>query len=276
MVWPCRKKSAADAAARLCAGEKGKADKVSVGGKKEVNNDEAWMQAGGKEKTGQAAAGKTVARESRKSKQLGRSMIEMLGVLAIIGVLSVASIAAYSQAMEKVQLNKFIREHSEFFYNLVEHSNELHILARNTRQQVITNTIAAMDIVPETWQKSPDYLVDSTRSYVTVTIAPAGPGLLERISVNIFLGGYSSDEISGNFSAKLCSRFFTDLLIPSQNVVYNAHLYRQNAGFTTSWYGENTCFGRRNCLSNMTLNDVRSICSMCDTKNDACAINFNL
>ena len=42
----------------------------------------------------------------KKSTQLGRSMIEMLGVLAIIGVLSIAGIAAYSKAMRKHNVNQ--------------------------------------------------------------------------------------------------------------------------------------------------------------------------
>ena len=44
----------------------------------------------------------------KKSSQLGRSMIEMLGVLAIIGVLSIAGIAGYTKAMEKWRINKTI------------------------------------------------------------------------------------------------------------------------------------------------------------------------
>ena len=54
----------------------------------------------------------------RKSHQLGRSMIEMLGVLAIIGVLSIASISAYSRAMFKYQLNK----HAEDFNLLLQNA----------------------------------------------------------------------------------------------------------------------------------------------------------
>jgi len=47
---------------------------------------------------------------SAKSKQNGRSMIEMLGVLAIIGVLSVGGIAGYSKAMMKYRINKTIEQ----------------------------------------------------------------------------------------------------------------------------------------------------------------------
>ena len=40
-------------------------------------------------------------------KQIGRSLIEMIGVLAIVGVLSVGGIAGYSAAMDKLKLNKY-------------------------------------------------------------------------------------------------------------------------------------------------------------------------
>ena len=46
----------------------------------------------------------------KKSHQLGRSMIEMLGVLAIIGVLSIAGIAGYTKAMEKWRINKAVQQ----------------------------------------------------------------------------------------------------------------------------------------------------------------------
>ena len=46
----------------------------------------------------------------KKSNQLGRSMIEMLGVLAIIGVLSIAGIAGYTKAMEKWRINKAVQQ----------------------------------------------------------------------------------------------------------------------------------------------------------------------
>ena len=57
----------------------------------------------------------------KKSHQLGRSMIEMLGVLAIIGVLSIAGIAAYSQAMFKYQLTT----QAEAFNMLLQRAIEL-------------------------------------------------------------------------------------------------------------------------------------------------------
>ncbi len=44
----------------------------------------------------------------KKSKQAGRSMIEMLGVLAIVGILSAGGIAGYSMAMQNHKTNQLI------------------------------------------------------------------------------------------------------------------------------------------------------------------------
>jgi len=47
---------------------------------------------------------------SKKYKQFGRSMIEMLGVLAIVGVLSAGGIAGYSMAMQSYKTNALIEK----------------------------------------------------------------------------------------------------------------------------------------------------------------------
>ncbi len=48
------------------------------------------------------------AESQQKSKQSGRSMIEMLGVLAIVGILSAGGIAGYSMAMQNHKTNVLI------------------------------------------------------------------------------------------------------------------------------------------------------------------------
>lgn len=213
-----------------------------------------------------------------KQNQFGRSMIEMLGVLAIIAVLSVGGIAGYSKAMEKFKLNKLISEYSTFFYNLVEYEEELHRLAHNTEQyaQNITSTIEAMNLVPDTWKKS-NYIYDSLGNSIRLLAAPKnGDYLPDRIAVYIYLGGISLNGFTENFSVKLCTSFFTDIIIPLRNSIYEIHINKRSASITSSWYGTASCSTKRNCLSNMTLSDIHNICSACDTKNDICNINFNM
>ena len=211
--------------------------------------------------------------------EFGRSMIEMLGVLAIIAILTTGGIAGYSKAMEKFKLNKLMGEYFMFLYNLTEHEEELHKFAHNMGEYsaTITDTIYAMNLMLDTWKKNSPYIYDSFENFITITAAPKDSGgSPDRISIEIYLGGIHSGGITENFSVKLCSSFFTDILIPLRNNIYNVHLYRYNASFTSSWYGTASCSTGRNCLSGMTLSDVHNLCSMCDAKNDACNINFNL
>ncbi len=49
-------------------------------------------------------------KSQQKSKQSGRSMIEMLGVLAIVGILSAGGIAGYSMAMTNHKTNAYIEK----------------------------------------------------------------------------------------------------------------------------------------------------------------------
>ena len=53
-----------------------------------------------------------------KTKENGRSMVEMLGVLAIIAVLSAGALAGYSKAMYKIKMNKMIEQISTIAMNV--------------------------------------------------------------------------------------------------------------------------------------------------------------
>ena len=82
----------------------------------------------------------------RKSSQLGRSMIEMLGVLSIIGVLSIASISAYSQAMFKYQLTA----QAEAFNLLLQRAIELLPTLQREYGRQTTNSHNVAQIMADT------------------------------------------------------------------------------------------------------------------------------
>ena len=89
----------------------------------------------------------------KKSNQLGRSMIEMLGVLAIIGVLSVAGIAAYSKAMSKWKINKAIDQISMIIANV-------QTLFSNTNDYTALNEKAySLGIFPDDMKKESESAV---------------------------------------------------------------------------------------------------------------------
>ena len=81
----------------------------------------------------------------KKSSQLGRSMIEMLGVLAIIGVLSIGSIAGYTKAMEKYNINKLKDQFAVIMTNLTT------LLANGQNSSQLANlaVIDALHILPQ-------------------------------------------------------------------------------------------------------------------------------
>ena len=80
----------------------------------------------------------------KKSSQLGRSMIEMLGVLAIIGVLSIGSISGYTKAMEKYKINKL----KDQFITIV--TNLTPIMRNEFKGWLVTPAVIdAMHILPD-------------------------------------------------------------------------------------------------------------------------------
>ena len=80
----------------------------------------------------------------KKSHQLGRSMIEMLGVLAIIGVLSVGGIAGYTKAMEAYRINKLRDQIAIIIQNLATAVAN----GQDTIQLDNTDVIDALQILP--------------------------------------------------------------------------------------------------------------------------------
>ena len=122
-VGPGRKESAGNVAARLCTGEEEKADGTRAPGGEMAGEKNFGAR---KEKSGVEVVGvkerkvdiSWLVRGKKKSSQLGRSMIEMLGVLAIIGVLSIAGIAGYSKAMESHRINKLRDQVVTVFQNI--------------------------------------------------------------------------------------------------------------------------------------------------------------
>ena len=59
-------------------------------------------------------------KRKNKTKEKGRSMIEMLGILAVIGVLSIGGLVGYSKAMEKNRANKMVNQIATIVTNIQE------------------------------------------------------------------------------------------------------------------------------------------------------------
>lgn len=70
-------------------------------------------------------------RKKNKQKDLGRSVVEMLGVLAVIGVLTIAGISGYQMSMNKYTANKMANElnliQSSLFTQLIQGSEQVRL-----------------------------------------------------------------------------------------------------------------------------------------------------
>ena len=199
----------------------------------------------------------------------GRSMIEMLGVLAIVGVLSVGGIAGYSKAMEKFKINKLINEYNMLIAGLVEHKSEFPLVGDDPNGHYpLSDMIKALNLVPETWKYiNSEYLEDSFGNYIkprsgVVTDMP-------QIVLDFNLGGLALDadgnQISSSFSEKMCFEMFNNVVYPLHSVLVRAYLFR--SGISNSmYYGGHYCGGGNKCISELSLTDMKEMCSSCDGK----------
>ena len=195
-----------------------------------------------------------------KQNQFGRSMIEMLGVLAIIAVLSVGGIAGYSKAMEKFKVNKAIREYSYLMQGLLENLKDLQNVSKPNEGDVqygLTSVVKAKNLVPKTWEKVGP--IDYDDPYGNrIRIFSRNQALV----IDMYLGGYQpvdGGSVSTSFSPKFCSSLMQNVVQPLASVLYKAW-------FTTignTYFGNDYCNENRNCIRNISLNEINSVCNYC-------------
>lgn len=199
--------------------------------------------------------------------QNGRSMIEMLGVLAIIGVLSVGGIAGYSKAMEKFKINKLIHEYNILIMGLIEHKQEFPLIGNSLKNHYSLNEIImALDLVPETWKYVDNiYLEDSSGNYISPRSGVSSG--IPQITLDFNLGGLQKDAdnqyISSSFSEKLCFELFNNVVYPLHSVLVKAYVFKYGMN-NVVYYGDSYCGEAGKCVSELTLNDIKKMCSSCD------------
>ena len=211
----------------------------------------------------------------------GRSMIEMLGVLAIVGVLSVGGIAGYSKAMEMWKINKAVNEYVFLIQGLMEARQSLRKFEHNTG---LVDFVKSMNLVPQSWNTlAPDWIADGYGNHLHLYIGQndlsniAHIAVSYRIAFDIAIGGYmiNSDNVSlsPNFSAKLCSNIYRNLVIPLHSTLIYGSLFRSNGSIRI--YGDNYCHrnGYR-CLKDLSLAEIDEICNSCRKESERCAVSM--
>lgn len=192
-----------------------------------------------------------------KQNQFGRSMIEMLGVLAIIAVLSVGGIAGYSKAMEKFKVNKAISEYSYLMQGLLENLKDLQNVSKpNESTYGLTSVVEAKNLVPKNWEKFNSY--DYNDPYGNrIRIFSGNRALI----IDMYLGGYQpvdGGSVSTSFSPKFCSSLMQNVVQPLASVLYKAWFTNGN-----TYFGNDYCNENRNCIRNISLNEINSVCNYC-------------
>ena len=208
--------------------------------------------------------------------EVGRSMIEMLGVLAIIGVLSVGGIAGYSKAMEKFRINKAIENHKNMIMSLLEYTNNLN--QTNNTDINLNNVIYAINLTPENWsvhfagQNHDAYLNDELGNGVVSDYYANKHAIFYSIALN------TENEISvNNINYYFCVNYITNVIKPLSDVISQFSLYRYTVS-NYEYYGKNNCNQNRNCINQMTINEISNKCKICNTKigNNTCKLNMLL
>ena len=199
-----------------------------------------------------------------RSKQSGRSMIEMLGVLAIIGVLTVGSITGYSHAMRRHLLNKQ-REQYSYILSAIETHHDMINLNTPNLPYYFTSILKTFGWIPEEMIKDNSiYIYDVFKN---------------KISFNKWTS-YMGLEVS--FQAPNAYEQCTNLYQVIKQ--YHAFLYSTSAGKKINQniiFGWNAYYGDQNpycinhqelCIRNLTLSQISQLCQVCNDAEDYCRL----
>ena len=207
----------------------------------------------------------------RGANSFGRSMIEMLGVLAIIAVLSVGGIAGYSKAMEKWKLDKAIEEYSMLIFGMQEYIESIQKYKFDGPHTGGVPIAEAANLIPASWNIQSTYgILDAYGNRLQIYIDNSPRYLV----MDFYLQGMSKAETNQyrqTFSGKLCMEMFNNIIIPLNDTIYEAHIFRSQSGIGKNFSGKTSCAANKTCIRDMTLKDVHDACNYCTGK-DSCAI----
>ncbi|MBR2137660.1 MAG: type II secretion system protein, partial [Alphaproteobacteria bacterium] len=199
----------------------------------------------------------TSEKVASRSKQSGRSMIEMLGVLAIIGVLTVGLITAYSHAMHRHLLNKQ-REQINYILSAVEtHREMLDTSPNSTLPRNLKPIFETLGWIPEEMIRENDnayiYTIFGNRSFIQLNPPSSGHDFYY-LSLRIFINHYNAYEQCVNLF-QLAKNFHATLWLAEveSRLVNN----RRGDKYCTS----------ADCLRNTTPADIAKFCQLCKDQN---------
>ena len=191
---------------------------------------------------------------ARRSKQSGRSMIEMLGVLAIIGVLTVGSIAGYSHAMRRHLLNKQ-REQISYILSAVEtHREILFTSPKSTAASSLKPILETLGWIPEEMIKDNSiYIYDVFKNKIRIYNHESFMGL--EISVA------NDDPHEQCVNLYQVTQQYHSFLWLTQ--VYNrANI--NSPSYVNHYFGDKYCGGNYRCIRDLQPAKISELCRVCD------------
>ncbi|MBO5039277.1 MAG: type II secretion system protein [Alphaproteobacteria bacterium] len=200
--------------------------------------------------------------------QNGRSMIEMLGVLAIVGILSVGAIAGFQKAMMKHKINKLTEQYVVFIQDILlkykEEWRRMHL--HNNDQGVYIAPYLETLGLPTGWKRvnvSGNEIIDSMNNIFSPYTGYKG---FAHVGFDLRI-----QEAEANTQNELCRQFISNVVLPFKEDIYRMWLYQRSSS-KLYWFGTPQCSENRNCLSNMTFQDIEDFCSSCFAKDENCSI----
>ena len=204
----------------------------------------------------------TREKAAERSKQRGKSMIEMLGVLAIIGVLTVGSIAGYSHAMRRHLLNKQ-REQLSYILSAVDtHRDMLDISPNSTLPDRLKPIFETFGWVPEEMIRKNNnvYIYDVFKNSIMLYIAKGTTGGAPFMGLRIDLANDNPHEQCVNLY-QMIQQYHSFLWLTEVQKI------NENSLYTNNYYGDKYCTDSRECMRDLTPAKISELCRVCDDEN---------
>ena len=192
----------------------------------------------------------------------GRSMVEMLGVLAIIGVLSIGAMSGYSKAMFKYKLNKQTEQTNTIISALFRYQTELRLsphTADSLQQTELIPILKKLNEIP------PEMFITNNDTYVNDvfnTQCHAYHRTDNRAGNKNEYIAYRCTLEREEYGFEICQNLYNIAKEWRQDINSVATVAYQGDDYdkTATYYGDKFCFGNRNCLKDLKLDDLDQIC----------------
>ncbi len=200
--------------------------------------------------------------------QSGRSMVEMLGVLAIIGVLSVGAIAGYSKAMLKYKLNQHAQAVNMLINNVLAIKDKLEHSGDNTSRYNLLLDKANMlpdgiffnsntNLLEDRYFKN-KINIEWSRAKWTL---PDGTSGQDNTGVMRF---YFNPTDEGH---EVCRNILNAAKENADNIralsTYSQESADSSLKQTSFIYGNKQCRNGLQCLKNLSLDNITTLCNNC-------------